>query len=163
LIANLMADCESGSPSSYSHFIVTIGLSRLVSEIFACDRQTDNSNHYYSWPPHCGGPANRVVMLCNRLKSWRYQTRCSTKIFCWHCRVSRITSAKTTTDRQLRRATEAEIYAVDSYVTPREPSTKRVIVAASSSGRKFDKKALQMHVFYAYLYLQSYMYWMHGS
>jgi len=40
-IVNLMADSESGSPSSYSCFIITIDLSRLVSEIFVCDRQTD--------------------------------------------------------------------------------------------------------------------------
>jgi len=40
-IANLMADSESGSPVSYSSFLVTICLSRLVSEIFACDRLTD--------------------------------------------------------------------------------------------------------------------------
>jgi len=42
-IANLMADFESGSPVSYSSFLVTIGvgLSGLVSEIFACDRRTD--------------------------------------------------------------------------------------------------------------------------
>jgi len=41
--------------------IVTIALSRLVSEIFACitrtDRQTDNEYRYYSWF-HSGGPAN---------------------------------------------------------------------------------------------------------
>jgi len=40
-IANLMADSESGSLDSYSSSLVTIRLSRLVSEIFACDRQTD--------------------------------------------------------------------------------------------------------------------------
>jgi len=39
--ANLIADSESGSPSSHSRFIVTVHLSRLVSEIFTCDRQTD--------------------------------------------------------------------------------------------------------------------------
>jgi len=38
---NLMADSESGSLDSYSSFLVTIHLSRLVLEIFACDRQTD--------------------------------------------------------------------------------------------------------------------------
>jgi len=43
-IANLMADAESGSPSSYSRFLA-IRLSRLVSEILACDRQTDNADH----------------------------------------------------------------------------------------------------------------------
>jgi len=41
LIANLMADSESGSPDSYSSFPVTIRLCRLVSEIFACDRQIE--------------------------------------------------------------------------------------------------------------------------
>jgi len=40
-IANLMADSESGSPVSYSSFLVTICLSRLVSEIFVCDGRTD--------------------------------------------------------------------------------------------------------------------------
>jgi len=46
-----------GKPS----FLVTTGLSRLVSEIFACDRQMDNADHYYSWLPHCGGPANNTA------------------------------------------------------------------------------------------------------
>jgi len=32
-------------PSNYS-----LRLFRLVSELFACDRQTDNEDHYYSWP-----------------------------------------------------------------------------------------------------------------
>jgi len=58
-IANLMADSESASTDSYSRFLVTIRLSRLVSEIFACDRQTDgrtdNADHYYN----CGEPANK--------------------------------------------------------------------------------------------------------
>jgi len=62
-IANLMADSELKSPVSYSSFLVTIRLSRLVSEIFACDRrrdrQTDNADHYYNWPPRCGGPAKK--------------------------------------------------------------------------------------------------------
>jgi len=40
-IANLMADSELGSLVSYLSFLVTIDLSRLVSEIFICDRQTD--------------------------------------------------------------------------------------------------------------------------
>jgi len=35
-----MADSETGSPHSYSTFMVTIVLSRLVSEILVCDRQT---------------------------------------------------------------------------------------------------------------------------
>jgi len=49
---NLMAESESGSPVFYSSFLVTIRLSRLVSRIFTCDRQTDrrldNADHYYS-------------------------------------------------------------------------------------------------------------------
>jgi len=40
-IVNLMADSESGNPNFYSRFIVTIRLSRLVSEIFVRDRQRD--------------------------------------------------------------------------------------------------------------------------
>jgi len=58
-IVNLMADSKSGSPDSYSSFLVTIRLSLLVSGIFACDRQMDNADHYYSLPPHCGGAANK--------------------------------------------------------------------------------------------------------
>jgi len=62
-IANLMVDYVSGSPDSYSSFLVTICLSRLVSEMFACNRQTDrrtSADHYYSWPSHCGGPAKKT-------------------------------------------------------------------------------------------------------
>jgi len=39
-----MADSELGSSDYYSSFLVTIRLSRLVSEIFACDRQTDGQH-----------------------------------------------------------------------------------------------------------------------
>jgi len=39
-VAHLMADYESGSLDSYSSFLVTIRLSRFLSDIFACDRQT---------------------------------------------------------------------------------------------------------------------------
>jgi len=53
-IANLIADFELESPVSYSSFLVIMRLSCLVSEIFACDRQanrqTDNADHYNSWP-----------------------------------------------------------------------------------------------------------------
>jgi len=53
-VTNLLADSESGSLDSYSCFLVTILLSRLVSEIFVYDKQTDgktdNADHYYSWP-----------------------------------------------------------------------------------------------------------------
>jgi len=67
-IANLMADSVSGRPDSYSSFLVTIRLSLLVLEIFACDTHTDgqrdNADHYYrpTWPPHRVGPANNSVV-----------------------------------------------------------------------------------------------------
>jgi len=66
-IANLIADSELGHPDSYSSFLVNIGLSRLVSEIFARDRQTDgeNANHYYSWPHIVAGE------LIKRREKWR--------------------------------------------------------------------------------------------
>jgi len=57
-IANLMTNSESGSPVSYSRFIVSIGLFCLVS----AHRRTDNTDHYYSCP-HYGGPANKKVSL----------------------------------------------------------------------------------------------------
>jgi len=47
-IANHTADFESGSPVSYSSFIVTVA--RLVSEIFDCNRLTDNADHYQPRP-----------------------------------------------------------------------------------------------------------------
>jgi len=40
-IANLTTDSESGSLDSYSNFLVRIRLSRLVLEIFTCDREMD--------------------------------------------------------------------------------------------------------------------------
>jgi len=49
-IVNLMADSESGSPISHSLFIITIGLSYLVSEIFTCDKQMDNADYYIADP-----------------------------------------------------------------------------------------------------------------
>jgi len=54
-IANLVSDSASGSPDSYSNFLVTIRLSRLVSEMCVTDRRTDGQrgpllDHYYSWP-----------------------------------------------------------------------------------------------------------------
>jgi len=74
-IANTMADSESGSPDSYSSFLVTIRLSRLVSEIFTCDKHTDGrtngrtkADHYYYWPPLCGGPANKRTLNRDCLK-----------------------------------------------------------------------------------------------
>jgi len=47
---------------SYSSFLVTICLSRLVSEIFACDRWTDNVNHYYSWPHNVAGQLIKLAL-----------------------------------------------------------------------------------------------------
>jgi len=38
----LMTDSESGSPVSYSSFLVTIRQSRWVTEIFTCNRQTNS-------------------------------------------------------------------------------------------------------------------------
>jgi len=71
LIANLTADLELESPDSYSSFLVTIRISSLVLEIFVLDRQTANMDHSYSWPPHCGGPANKFeetqLYMCHQL------------------------------------------------------------------------------------------------
>jgi len=47
-IVNLMADSELRRPDYCSSYLVTICLSRLVSEIFVCDRQTDKVDHQYS-------------------------------------------------------------------------------------------------------------------
>jgi len=73
-------DSESGSPVSYSSFLITTRLSRLVSEIFPCDkhtdrqtdRETDNVDHYYSWPPHCGGPTNNMMHF-SKVRAVSYQ------------------------------------------------------------------------------------------
>jgi len=63
-IANLTAHSESGSPDSYSNFLVTIHLSHsLVLEIFACDRQTDGRTTRtitIAGPNTCGGPARNI-------------------------------------------------------------------------------------------------------
>jgi len=48
-----MSDSESRSQVSYLSFQVTICLSRLVSEIFACDRQTDR---WTTWTITIAGP-----------------------------------------------------------------------------------------------------------
>jgi len=84
-IVNLMADSESGSPDSYSSLLVTICLSHLVSEVFTCDgqtdRQTDNADHYYSWPPHFGGPANNAICVFGYL-SVNQPAQCICAIYC---------------------------------------------------------------------------------
>jgi len=33
------------------------------------DRQTDSADHYYSWPPHCDGPGNKVS-LADACDTW---------------------------------------------------------------------------------------------
>jgi len=66
-IANLVADSESGSPDSYSSFLVTMGLSRLVSEIFACGRQTANVDRYYSLPHVVAGQLTTPIRHCQLL------------------------------------------------------------------------------------------------
>jgi len=60
-----MADSESGSPDSYSSFLVTIRLSRLVS-----DRQTDgwtdgraSRTITIAGPLIVGGPANKDELI----------------------------------------------------------------------------------------------------
>jgi len=54
---NLVAVSEPGTQIFQSSLIVTIGLSRIVSEISARDRQTDNAGHYCSSFPHSDKPA----------------------------------------------------------------------------------------------------------
>jgi len=53
-----MADSELGSPVSYSRFLLTRGPPSLV-----LDGQTDNADHYCSWPPHCGRLVNNITNL----------------------------------------------------------------------------------------------------
>jgi len=47
-----IAESESGNPDLYLSFLVTKRPSRLVLEIFACNRWT-SADHCYSCPPHC--------------------------------------------------------------------------------------------------------------
>jgi len=61
-IANLVADSQSKSQSSYLRFIVIIRLSRLVSEIFACDSQTDRQT---TWTITIAGPHTVAGQLIN--------------------------------------------------------------------------------------------------
>jgi len=68
-IANLMVESESGSPSFYSHFIVTVGLSVLLSFGDVRIWQTDNADHYYSWPPRCGGQLITPDVNCGEVLS----------------------------------------------------------------------------------------------
>jgi len=47
-VVNLIAYSEPGTQLSYSSLMVTVDLSRFVSEIFACDRRPENADHCYS-------------------------------------------------------------------------------------------------------------------
>jgi len=58
-----MTYSEPESQIPYSSFLVTIRLSRLVSEMFVRDRQTDGRalvGRTTQLHPYCGGPANEV-------------------------------------------------------------------------------------------------------
>jgi len=59
-VANLMADSGSKPPIPYSSLIVTMRLSRLVSEIFACDSL----------------PA-RILPACQHVLLWRRMSLCA--------------------------------------------------------------------------------------
>jgi len=78
LIANLMADSESGSPNSYSSFLVTICLSRLVLEIFTCDRQTDRET---TRTITIAGPhivdGQLISLKLNKKHKWQSWTACT--------------------------------------------------------------------------------------
>jgi len=66
-IANLMTDSKSGSPVSYSSFLVTIGLSLSVSEIFTCDRQmNERMDGQTTWTIAIAGPHIVVGQLINQ-------------------------------------------------------------------------------------------------
>jgi len=56
-----------GKPVSYSSFLLTIRLSRLVSEIFACDRQTADgrTTRTITRPISGPGPANKYQLNTN--------------------------------------------------------------------------------------------------
>jgi len=73
-------------------FLVNICLFRLVSKIFAYDRQTDkgtdNADDYYNWPPHCGRPANLREFL------WAEFNELLTKCFVWSWFVSLCVEAR---------------------------------------------------------------------
>jgi len=90
-----MADSKSGSPVSYSSFLVTTCLSRLVLEIFAFDRQTDrrtaNADHYYSW---LNIVASQLINVLFNHHMWDSMvTYLQTLVHKWihhHCHVSSI-------------------------------------------------------------------------
>jgi len=84
------ADSESGSPVSYSSFRLTIGLSRLVSEMFARETQTDgqpdNTDHYYS----CGGPANNSIWPPSAILYFWNELVCITSYLKGPCNVQKV-------------------------------------------------------------------------
>jgi len=54
-----MADSESGSPEFLFEFSISLSFGDI--RVWQRDGRTDNADHYYSWPPHCGGPANNIL------------------------------------------------------------------------------------------------------
>jgi len=68
---DLMANSELGSPDSDLSFLVTICLSRLVSEIFARDRQTNGqttSTITIAGPHVVAGQLTRQAKSCLTVK-----------------------------------------------------------------------------------------------
>jgi len=61
-----MSNSASETPISYSRFAVTISLSHLVSELFACDRQTDGQTTRIITTAglYFGGSANKRYVFC---------------------------------------------------------------------------------------------------
>jgi len=51
-------------PSNQMSISLSFGNIRSFGDIrlWQTDRRTDNVDHYYSWPPHCGRPANGVFV-----------------------------------------------------------------------------------------------------
>jgi len=42
----------------------SVSFSFSVIRVWPTDKQTDHVDHYYSWPPNCGRPANNVKHCC---------------------------------------------------------------------------------------------------
>jgi len=74
LIVNLVAGSESVSPDSCSSFLVTI--SRLVMELFACDRQMDGQTNITIAGPHIvAGQLIMYLSVCSNYKRDREMHR----------------------------------------------------------------------------------------
>jgi len=74
-VANLMAYSEPGTPISYSSFIVTVGLSRSMSEIFACETRTDRQRSI-------AGPSRSAFA---RRQHWPVTLSCDVRSLRKHC------------------------------------------------------------------------------